>query len=236
MGTRVFICAGQSNMSSGVTRELPDNLKAHPENLRLFVGGRAVKIEDVPSFGPEVVFAHRVCDLYASDIVMIIKFATGATSLLAWSPEWTEEKAAITANVDDGPMYSKLVAFIRDAAIPYDAKIEGILWMQGERDAKFPDAGREYAKNLSHLMTTLRAEVKAPAAPVLIGRVNPPEAQWPAYSVVRQAQKDAETALAPCHMVDADGVSKRPDNLHYDTAGQIELGKRFFESFMRLGT
>ena len=55
----VFVLAGQSNMAgSGVTKELPDELKALPKNVTYFYRGAKTEFTKHKNFGPEVAFAH----------------------------------------------------------------------------------------------------------------------------------------------------------------------------------
>ncbi len=235
MAHRVFVLAGQSNMKgSGVSSEIPSEFRGHPDNLKLWVDGEELRIGQYDTFGPEVSFSHLVCREFPGDEVLVVKHAVGATSLLAWSPEWTEEKAAITGNQEAGPLYSRLMEYYRSADIPLDAHLEAVLWMQGERDAKIREAGKDYLMNLTDLVAHFRESLGREDAPFILGQVNPPEDQWPAYHIVRQAQEMAAEQIEHTSLVTTEGLSKLPDNLHYDSNGLIELGKRFFVAYQEV--
>ena len=71
--------------------------------------------------------------------------------------------------------------------------------------------------------------------PFVLGLVNPPPERYPAYDAVRDAQRRAAREFVNVHLVETDDLSKRSDNLHYDTAGNLELGRRFAAMYLSLG-
>jgi len=62
---------------------------------------------------------------------------------------------------------------------------------------------------------------------VRIGRY--PAAEW-----VLKAQFNAQKAIPGSKMVILRGIEKHPANVHYDTAGQLKVGKLFAEAFLGL--
>jgi hypothetical protein len=106
--------------------------------------------------------------------------------------------------------------------------------MQGERDARFPEAGREYEQNLEVLIGSLRRDLDAPNLPFLLGRINPPPAHYPAVDEVQRAQAAVAQRLEGVVLVSTEGLAKWPDELHYNTAGQLELGRRFAEAYFQI--
>ena len=59
-------------------------------------------------FGPEVGFARHFLDVVPGDELWLVKYAVGGSSLLAWKPEWSAERAAITGDEDKGALYPRL--------------------------------------------------------------------------------------------------------------------------------
>jgi hypothetical protein len=106
--------------------------------------------------------------------------------------------------------------------------------MQGERDARYPEAGRAYEQNLEALIHSLRRDLDAPGLPFLLGRINPPPSHYPAVEEVQRAQAAVAQRLDGVALVSTEGLAKHRDELHYNTAGQIELGRRFAEAFLQL--
>ncbi|MBD3265290.1 sialate O-acetylesterase [bacterium] len=230
-----FILSGQSNMvGQGTVKELPASLKNNPKNIEFYLHGSQRELAGGSQFGPEVTLAHELAAKYPRQKILLIKYAVGGTSLLAWAPEWSKERADITKNAGNGPLYANLFRFlergIRDKNIVY----KGILWMQGERDAKFPAAAAEYAENFRALVQSLREDLDAPKLPFLYGIVNPPAANYPGLADVRKAQQAFEKTVPMAKMIDTDDLAKRSDNLHYNTEGQMEMGRRFANAYLEL--
>ena len=181
-------------------------------------------------------FAHELSGAYPQETIVLIKFAVGGSSLLAWAPDWTAESAQLTANQGQGPLYERLMDYVSVSISRHqqNARLAGVLWMQGERDARFPAAGREYGANLSALVQQLRGDLDAPDLPFIFGQVNPPPERYPASEEVRNAQQAAEGLIVDAIMISTEGLAKHDDNLHYNTEGQLELGRRFARAYLEL--
>jgi len=229
----VFILAGQSNMAGqGNTAELANAYRRTPANVSFYYNGYKTTMERFAHFGPEIGFAHEISRRFPHTQIKLIKFAVGGTSLLAWDPKWSASKARLTRNASAGPLFKKL---IKTANINFDeskSTLAGILWMQGEADAKYPSVARQYVKNLNNFIYALRAEFKSPNALFIMGAVNPPEKMFPATAVVQQAQKNAAAQIRNLRLVNTQDLAKRNDHLHYNTQGQLALGKRFARAYL----
>ena len=64
-------------------------------------------------FGPEVGFARHFLDVVPGDELWLVKYAVGGSSLLAWKPEWSAERAAITGDEDKGALYPRLISHFK---------------------------------------------------------------------------------------------------------------------------
>ncbi len=230
----VFILAGQSNMAGqGNTSELAPFYRRTPSNVSFYYNGYKTPLNRFVHFGPEIGFAHEIARRFPHTRIKLIKFAVGGTSLLAWDPHWSAAKARLTRNASAGPLFKKLVQTA--AASKFDgsgARLAGILWMQGETDAKYPGVARQYVKNLNSFIHALRLELKKPDALFIMGEVNPPVKLFPAASIVQRAQKNAAAHIRNLRLVNTQDLPKRNDQLHYNTQGQLELGKRFAKAYL----
>lgn len=230
----VFLLAGQSNMvGQGTTSELSGQYHRDPRNVSFYFNGYKTSLSRFNHFGPEIGFAHEIAKRYPNNKIKLIKFAVGGTSMFAWHPHWNAIKANSTRNASAGALFKKL---IQTAKIPFDEKesvFAGVLWMQGEQDAKYPIAANQYANNLSSFVSALRHELKTPGLAFIMGEVNPPIALFPATQVVQTAQNLAQHRIRNCHLIQTADLGKRSDLLHYNTNGQLELGKRFARVFGR---
>ena len=228
----VFLLAGQSNMvGQGTTSELAGQYHRDPSNVSFYFNGYKTSLSRFNHFGPEIGFAHEISKRYPNNKIKLIKFAVGGTSMYAWHPQWNAVKANSTRNGSAGALFKKL---IQTAKIPFDEKesvFAGVLWMQGEQDAKYPVAANQYANNLNSFVSALRRELKAPHVAFLMGKVNPPINLFPATLVVQTAQNLAQQRIRNCYLIQTADLDKRGDLLHYNTKGQLELGKRFARAF-----
>jgi pimeloyl-ACP methyl ester carboxylesterase len=226
--TRVFILAGQSNMvGTGNPNALPESLKALPKNVSLYWNGWKPTLAETNRFGVEVGLAHDLSTPDDDRPILLVKFAVDGTSLLAWSPNWHENTAELTKNKWAGNLYKRLLREVSIATADTPFKLEALIWVQGESDAKYPIAGNQYLNHFSEFIYRLREDLNAPYLPVLYAQVNPPCATHPACDTVRYQQAQIEQLISNTKMISTDGLSKNSDNLHYDTNGQLELGRRF---------
>ena len=226
----VFVLAGQSNMvGGGKVAQLPEELKA-PQKEALFVqfwGSKWAPLTPKKSFGPEVSFAREMTrELKRS--IGIIKLASGGTSLAVhWNPVKTEPKKKGT-----GGMYRRLIGYVRRLKKTHkNIQIVGMVWMQGEADSRYHAKTMEgYRDNLEILIDNCRREFGNKDMAFVCGRVNPPN--WPYQKQVREAQ---ETVRRENYSwIDCDGLAKHKDKLHYNTQGQVQLGKKFAEAMLKL--
>ncbi len=222
---KVLVFAGQSNMvGQGSTGGLPEEMKAPlPSVLVADTGqGKWVPFKPGKGMGPEI----ACCRLLAKALgqpVGFVKFAVGGTDLgKQWHPEGT------------GNLYTKLRDRVQAAQTLGDVEIVAMLWMQGERDSRSGPMAEKYAENLDKLVRRARADFKSPNMIFVCGRVNPPGGHYPHQDKVRKAQESI--SLPRTGWIDCDDLAKHGDNLHYNTVGLIEMGKRFAAKVLQIST
>lgn len=229
----VFVLAGQSNMvGQGKASELSPTYRRVPNNVEYYYNGYKAPLNRFKHFGPEIGFAHEISRHFPRDKIKLIKFAVGGTSLFAWDPTWNAAKARSTRNTSAGPLFNKLIKTVN---IQFDGKsseLAGVLWMQGETDAKYLTAAKQYAGNLNRFINALRSKLLSPNSLFIMGSVNPPLNLFPSTPIVQQAQKVSASRIRNIRLVKTDDLGKRNDHLHYNTAGQLELGKRFARAYL----
>jgi len=187
-------------------------------------------------FGPELALALALAAAYPDERLVLVKYAVDGSSLLDWAPDWDAATAALTGFAEFGPLYDKLLALVKEATaergVGQGCRPAAAVWMQGERDALYPQVAAAYEANLVALIEALRADLGVPDLPFLIGQVDPPPERYPAAAVVRAAQAALARTVPGVYLVDTDGLSRDDDGVHYDTAGQLALGRRFAEAFL----
>lgn len=146
----VFILAGQSNMlGQGQIAELDVNLRREPANVEFYLTGVRRSMIAQPTVGPEFSLASDLSQSMPARQIVFIKYALNGVSLLAWAPDWVVTQAALTQNEQVGPLYRNLLDQIGNITRNKTVEFSGVFWMQGERDARYPDAAREYETNLA---------------------------------------------------------------------------------------
>jgi hypothetical protein len=233
----VFVLAGQSNMvGMGNIAELDERLHRQPSNVEFYVGGMRKLMGAQESAGPEFSLAHELSRSLPDQQIILIKYAVSGTSLLAWAPDWSAERTTLTGDRFAGPMYRTLLGQVRTVTQGRPVELGAVFWMQGERDARFPAAAAQYEENFGALINSLRRDLNAPVLPFIYGQINPPTAAYLGRTAVRDAQLNAERTLPNAKLVRTDDLSKLPDQLHYDTQGQVALGRRFARAYIELST
>lgn len=258
---KVFILAGQSNMVGwGNSAELPQELQAGNKRVLMFEDGRWQPLKPNRkaarnqqqfglkefSFGPEIAFGQAMAKAWPDEQIGIIKLAVGGTSILTWKPDWSKEDADRVGQGRRGSLYKALVAKVKQAEKQRDIEIVGFLWLQGGADMKNVAVAKEYLDNLKSLVTAIRKDVGVAELPFLCGsvrRTNDPddlselvpkrrEGRYPAIQWVLKAQWDAQQEIPKLHTVILRDIETHPKNVHYNTAGQLEVGKLFAKAFL----
>jgi len=219
----VYICAGQSNMSGGGEKAgLPPELQAPQTNVFVFNGtGWAVMEPTKTGVGPEFSFAYDLQKTLNKPIGIVLHAAGGKSLATHWNPVLT------TTN-----MYAELTNKVAAARQTREIHVKGMIWMQGEADCTSESNAAAYSQNLTNLIQAARTDFDSPVMPFVAGRVNPRPARYAYTNLVRAAQETC--TAAPYAYVNCDDLTKVADKIHYDTAGQVELGKRFAQSILNL--
>ena len=230
----VFILAGQSNMvGQGTAEKLPPAYRRAPANVEFYYNGYKAPLNRFKHFGPEIGFAHEISRSFPNTKIKLIKFAVGGTSLFAWDPTWNAAKAKTTRNASAGPLFKKLIKTVNIPFNGKESKLAGILWMQGETDAKYLPAAKQYAANLNRFVNALRSKLHSPNALFMMGSVNPPLNIFPSTPIVQKAQRVSASRIPNLRLIKTNDLGKRNDLVHYNTQGQLELGKRFARAYLR---
>jgi hypothetical protein len=230
---KVFILGGQSNMDGcGLSEELPDTYKVHPENTMTWdnkrktwrtLGEDSFSERRKHKFGPEIAFSHLLAQKFPESTIAVVKTSAGGTKLWKhWLP--------------DQPMYKRFLANMEnalqqltDSGVVYD--ICGMLWMQGESDAETIEWANAYDENLKTLFKDVRIQTNKPNLPIVMGRISIGllrETPWP-FDYTKEVQKAQEIVAAQddnVFIINTDKLKTLKDNTHFNTEAQIWLGKK----------
>ena len=236
--TRVFLLIGQSNMA-GAARvdDLPEADRLTPDNVRLYEDGEWRPLIWKERFGPEVGIARRLADSLPDQDLVFCKVSRGGTNLYYdWAPDRAEGGPE---DAYRGPLHSKLVDSVHAIRSALDeVEFAGAFWAQGARDSVFEFMANAYEENLASFIVRIRSDTRTPDLPFLIARGMPRSVdtdtgkpRHPFKKIVRQAQQAVAARVANVILVEAGDIPQF-DALHYDAAGQLELGSRFADSWL----
>lgn len=230
----IFLLGGQSNMAGlASNNDLPSNLlNPYPavqiwqdniqdfSNLRPGFGGQGRDGDPGASgngnqFGPELTFGRSI-DGVTPEEVYLIKYARNGTSLASdWNPNGANN-ADYNAFNDRG---SVALSELDDQNIGYS--IEGMLWMQGERDTRNGSFANAYEVNLTVFISDMRDRYGSDMR-FVIGKLSP------SFSgAVPTAQEAVAAADVRNYIVNTDNFELLPDQIHYSADGTIDLGVGF---------
>jgi len=226
----VVLMGGQSNMvGQGRIKDLEDTKL--PRQVKYFNFGRSASLKQpTDTFGPEVGIARVLSQKFPDEHFLLIKYAIGGASLLDWAPNYDTEKAEITGNAHFGNMYADLIRITDSICSGYNTKLTALLWMQGERDARIPEAGKDYEQNFETFINAFRRDTQMPELPIIYGSVNPPEDRYAAVETVREAQQNINRQMPNTILVNTDELEKWDDDVHYSSSGILQLGRLFGEA------
>lgn len=224
---KLIVLAGQSNMVGVGNRTNTDLPESYPNITYINQGfSSGLKRPGSHSFGPEQGIMQQLKQKFPKQEFVVYKYAVGGSSLYDWLPEQDSIKVEKMGHPKFGSLYDSLLKYLPKELDGRKLQPDAFLWIQGETDARFPQAGEEYHEGFKNLLQRFRKDVGNPEVPVIIGQVNPPAERYPAALAVMEAQSKMTSALPNVKMVSLEDISKREDNLHYNTPGQIEVGKR----------
>ncbi|MFM2170694.1 MAG: hypothetical protein RI957_923 [Verrucomicrobiota bacterium] len=247
---KVFILSGQSNMSGGgdVVADLgveatvaekvriwdatdvwgnqgaPGKWTSLTELQEMKNAARANKI------GPEFGFAKAMAAQYPANEIHLIKVSKGGTPINYWLPDANGKPNGFTS------FQTNLKNALEKIEGEYE--IVGILWMQGESDAKIQADAEAYQKKLEQLIALMRKETDKPELPFVIGRLSSrilesKKFQMHHAKIVQNGQEAIAKNDKRVSVINTDNLSQRSDLVHFDQQGQMELGKLFGEAMIK---
>lgn len=228
---KLFLLGGQSNMvgqlaySSGLPAELQSPQDDIPFYWRDSTGLTTLRPGSGNQFGPEVTFGRTIADALPTENFGIIKYASSGSDLTnQWDPN-------ISGNVYESfrGIVSNALTAMTGAGYTYE--ITGMLWTQGERDARV--SPNTYEADLNEFIADVRTRYGADL-PFFISRLSDQQTDLPATGLakVRTAQENVAATDPYAYLINTDGFSFNTDELHYDALGQQQLGEAFGQAYL----
>jgi hypothetical protein len=172
-------------------------------------------------------FAIEYLEAHPGVTVGLIPAACGGSPIATWQPgKYFEDTKSHP--YDD--------ALARTRRVLTRGKLQGILWHQGESD-RTPELSPVYEEALTALIDRFRRELDAPTVPFLIGQLGqfPGAGEWDEHARrVDRAHRDVAARVPFTAFVSSDGLTSKPDNLHFDARSLRELGRRYAAALAEL--
>lgn len=235
----LFLLMGQSNMKGrGVMPEEPKRdprivmmhlkddqwyLARHP--LHLTGDAKTFQGHDNAGVGPGLAFAETLAAANPKLAIGLVPCAVGGSSIKLW------QKGAKL--YDEALRRAK---FALQTTAPVQARIRGVIWLQGEANAK-PDELPQHAERLRLMIESLRADLALPELPFIACTIG--EMKEEPLLTNLKAMNDILLALPRSvpHTACVDARDLKThigDQVHFDTAAQNKIGKRFAAKFIEL--
>jgi hypothetical protein len=249
---KLFILSGQSNAGgAGIGCELPAELKR--TDAEVLMSGRHAHKDLVPvgpykrdgygqdntAFGAEIVFGKEMKKAYPDCVICIAKQTTGNCSIIAWDKNWKREgwlkELKQVDNEEKGTQYEFLMSTVKDAVAALrekglkDIEYAGMLWVQSERDDKSEETAKAYGANLRALIANVRSDLATPGMPFLFADANAHRYR----DILREGMRKVAAEVPRTAVIPIDDLPKHKA-VHYNTQGQIMLGQRFADAYLKI--
>ncbi|NDP20055.1 MAG: sialate O-acetylesterase [Paludibacter sp.] len=226
----IFIMAGQSNMAG----------RGFVEPMDTVTNQRILSINTKS----EIILAKEPLNLYESQMkgldcgvsfacellkfipdsvsILLIPTAVGGSSIDQWIGDSLHRKVNLRSN------FRQKVELAKNFG-----EIKGLLWHQGESDAK-QLLVRTYAKKLKGLFSDFRKTINDKKLPILTGEIGTftPDSTFQNAinkAIVSNAKKDKHTFL-----IQTRDFTDKGDKLHFDSKSQRIMGERFAQKYLEI--
>jgi len=237
----LWLLCGQSNMKGrGFMPEEPKNdprivmmhkmddqwyLARHP--LHLTGDAKTFQGHDNAGVGPGLAFAEVLAAQDKTAAIGLVPCAVGGSSIKLW------QKGAKL--YEDALRRAKLAL---QTTAPVKARLRGILWLQGEANANAQELPL-HAERLRAMIEAFRTDLTQPDLPFIactIGEMQP-EPRLSDLKAMNEIQLALPKTVPHTACVDARDLKTHiGDSVHFDTAAQNEIGRRFATEAAKLET
>lgn len=170
-----------------------------------------------------VSLAASFADSYARHFqspVGLIPCADGGTEISQWMPG--------ELLYDHAVMQTKLAQ--------RTSRLKAILWHQGESDCLSDEKVEAYRERCLTILAQLRKDLDAEDVPVVLGelpwqlteKVNTQGRERKLNGILRQLAQE----IPHCAIASSQGLTMKPDGLHFDSEACREFGRRYFEAYL----
>ncbi|MFV0289562.1 MAG: sialate O-acetylesterase [Mangrovibacterium sp.] len=224
----VFMMAGQSNMAGRGVIEPQDTIV----NTRVFTINEAGEIvlaqEPLHFYEPKMAgldcgmsFATELLAHVPDSIcILMVPTAVGGSSIKRWLDDKPHRGVNLQSN------FIKRMNWAKNYG-----EIKAVLWHQGESDVN--EGGVLSRKdNLSALFEIFRQAAANDNLPIIVGELGSYSKDPLAWRIMNEASRQYVASDSNCTIFSTSDLKDKGDKLHFNSAGQRELGKRFAQEYM----
>ncbi len=221
----IYLSIGQSNMAGRATIKEQD--KDSVERVFLYKGienqpwekaanplnkySSIRKSLSMQRLGPGYTFARHMAAFYPEKKFGLVVNAKGGTSINLWEP--------------GSEFYNEAIRRTKEA-LKY-GKLKGVIWHQGESDAK---SYQTYMDKLLDLIKALRSEFNIPDLPFIAGQLSYDKPHYKGFNtmILELPNRLENTAVI------SSKNTATTDSTHFDSESQRLLGKRYAVEMLKL--
>jgi len=212
---KVFVLAGTSNMLGATAKigDLPEELREPQKDILVYQKGDWMPLEAGKNLvGNEATFGQAMTKHLGQPIGIL----------------WTSVR--YVASASPGPGINNIAKQSRDKGRPIE--IAGMLLDVSFGDGLKEETAKIYGEKLVLWIDAARRDLGNDKLPIVMNRAIPPLPGTPHLELVRKAQ---DFVMLPNFRVfDCDDVSRGGDKVHFNTAGRLEMGRRFAAGMIEL--
>jgi len=175
--------------------------------------------------GPGLSFAQAVVETQKNRNMGLIPCAEGGSGIDDWKSGARHSQTGIYA-------YDAMVARVKTAK--KEGKLKAILWHQGEQDSKEENAA-VYEEKLIQFFRQLRKDTGAKKTPIILATLGDFYADKnPVANRINKIITELPGKLQNVYYVSSAGLGHKGDEVHFSTAAQRALGKRYAEKYLEI--
>ncbi|PHN02902.1 sialate O-acetylesterase [Flavilitoribacter nigricans] len=227
----VFVMAGQSNMAGRAAIEAQDRIRNH-RILTINEGNEVVTArEPLHFYEPSgagldcgIAFGTAMLQDLPEDVsILLIPTAVGGSSISQWINDETHRGVQLLTN------FRQRLSVAKNYGVQ-----KGILWHQGEADAHREDRIQSYQDNLQLLFEEFRKIGGDGSLPIVVGQLGSFATNQDAWDRINAAITAYTLSDAQCELVETADLQDKGDQIHFNSAAQRALGRRYAAAILSL--
>lgn len=223
--------AGQSNMAGRAAIEAQDKIV----NNRILTINRENEIvvakEPLHFYEPAgagldcgISFGTEMLKNVPDNIsILLIPTAVGGSSIEQWINDDTHRKVRLLSNFEQ-----RLQISLKHG------KLKGVLWHQGEADARSERTIQSYQSNMKTLFEKFRKIAGNKTLPIVAGKLGSFSDNQDSRDQINKSIEAYELSDKYCAVVETADLKDKGDRRHFGSAAQRMLGKRYAQTMLKL--